>query len=66
GLSQVVKTMAAGYCCYAIWSGLGIVLVSIAATFMYQQKLDWAAVVGMALIISGVMVINLLSKTPMH
>lgn len=64
-LSQVVKTMPLGIA-YAIWSGLGIVLVSIAATFMYQQKLDWAAVVGMALIISGVMVINLLSKTPMH
>lgn len=46
------QTMPLGIA-YAIWSGLGIVLVSIAATFMYQQKLDWAAIVGMALIISG-------------
>lgn len=65
GLSQVVKTMPLGIA-YAIWSGLGIVLVSVAATFMYQQKLDWAAIAGMTLIIAGVLVINLLSKTPMH
>ncbi|ANI29314.1 multidrug DMT transporter [Yersinia entomophaga] len=65
GLSQVVKTMPLGIA-YAIWSGLGIVLVSVAATFMYQQKLDWAAILGMTLIISGVLVINLLSKTTMH
>ncbi|HIH7619772.1 TPA: DMT family transporter [Yersinia enterocolitica] len=63
GLSQVVKTMPLGIA-YAIWSGLGI--VSVAATFMYQQKLDWAAIAGMTLIIAGVLVINLLSKTPMH
>ncbi|OWF78026.1 multidrug DMT transporter [Yersinia rohdei] len=61
GLSQVVKTMPLGIA-YAIWSGLGIVLVSIAALFMYQQKLDWAAIAGMTLIIAGVLVINLLSK----
>jgi small multidrug resistance pump len=65
GLSQVVKVMPLGIA-YAIWSGLGIVLVSIAATLLYQQRLDWAAIVGMALIVSGVMVINVLSKTPMH
>ncbi|AJI93697.1 SMR family transporter [Yersinia ruckeri] len=65
GLSQVVKTMPLGIA-YAIWSGLGIVLVSIAAAFLYQQKLDWAAILGMTLIISGVLVINLLSKTTLH
>lgn len=51
---------------YAIWSGLGIVLVSIAAVFIYQQKLDLPAVVGMGLIIAGVLVINLLSKSAGH
>ena len=65
GLSQVVKTMPLGIA-YAIWSGLGIVLVSITAAFMYQQKLDGAAILGMILIVAGVMVINLLSRTPMH
>lgn len=65
GLSMVVKTMPLGIV-YAIWSGMGIVLVSIAAVFVYQQKLDWPAVVGMGLIIAGVLVINLLSKTAAH
>lgn len=65
GLSMVVKTMPLGIV-YAIWSGMGIVLVSIAAIFVYQQKLDWPAVVGMGLIIAGVLVINLLSKASVH
>ncbi|QGH63596.1 SMR family transporter [Serratia proteamaculans] len=65
GLSMVVKTMPLGIV-YAIWSGMGIVLVSIAAVFVYQQKLDLPAVLGMGLIIAGVLVINLLSKTAGH
>ncbi|VEA66076.1 Methyl viologen resistance protein C [Serratia plymuthica] len=65
GLSMVVKTMPLGIV-YAIWSGMGIVLVSIAAIFVYQQKLDLPAVIGMVLIIAGVLVINLLSKTAVH
>lgn len=65
GLSMVVKTMPLGIV-YAIWSGMGIVLVSIAAVFVYQQKLDWPAVLGMGLIIAGVLVINLLSKAAAH
>ncbi|HEJ7857870.1 TPA: multidrug efflux SMR transporter SsmE, partial [Serratia marcescens] len=58
GLSMVVKSMPLGIV-YAIWSGMGIVLVSVAAVFVYQQKLDWPAIVGMGLIIAGVLVINL-------
>ncbi len=65
GLSMVVKNMPLGIV-YAIWSGMGIVLVSIAAVFVYQQKLDWPAIVGMGLIIAGVLVINLLSKASVH
>lgn len=64
-LSQVVKVMPLGIA-YAIWSGLGIVLVSVAAVFVYQQKLDLPAIVGMTLIISGVLVINLLSNSTSH
>lgn len=65
GLSMVVKTMPLGIV-YAIWSGMGIVLVSIAAVFIYQQKLDLPAVIGMGLIVAGVLVINLLSKSAVH
>lgn len=65
GLSMVVKSMPLGIV-YAIWSGMGIVLVSFAAVFVYQQKLDWPAIVGMGLIIAGVLVINLLSKASVH
>ncbi|MFV9996865.1 MAG: multidrug efflux SMR transporter [Arsenophonus endosymbiont of Dermacentor nuttalli] len=65
GLSQVVKMMPLGIA-YAIWSGLGIVLVSVAALFLYQQKLDWPAILGILLIISGVLIINLVSKTSIH
>ncbi|WP_411754253.1 SMR family transporter [Serratia sp. (in: enterobacteria)] len=65
GLSMVVKIMPLGIV-YAIWSGMGIVLVSIAALFIYQQKLDLPAVIGMGLIVAGVLVINLLSKSAVH
>ena len=64
-LSQVVKVMPLGIA-YALWSGLGIVLVSVAAVFVYQQKLDLPAIVGMTLIIAGVLVINLLSNSTSH
>ncbi len=65
GLSQVVKVMPLGIA-YAIWSGLGIVLVSIAAIYIYNQKLDLPAIIGMLFIIVGVLIINLLSKSGTH
>ena len=48
---------------YAIWSGVGIVLTAIVAYFAFGQKIDTAGLIGMALIISGVLVINLFSQT---
>lgn len=48
---------------YAIWSGLGIVLISIAGIFLYNEKLDLPALIGMGLIIAGVVVMKLFSKT---
>ena len=51
---------------YAIWSGLGIVLVTLVGVVLYKQSIDLAAVIGMILIISGVVVINLFSKTAGH
>ncbi|MDX7985934.1 multidrug efflux SMR transporter [Xenorhabdus sp. 12] len=64
-LSQVVKVMPLGIA-YAIWSCLGIVLVSVAGIFLYQQKLDLPAIIGIILIIVGVLVINLFSKSTGH
>ncbi len=51
---------------YAIWSGLGIVLISVAALVVYGQKLDVPAMLGMAMIVGGVVVIQLFSKTAGH
>jgi small multidrug resistance pump len=48
---------------YAIWSGIGIVLVTIISIFLYKQVPDWAAIVGMVLIITGVVFIQMFSKT---
>ena len=64
-LSLVVKTVPVGVA-YAIWSGLGIVLVSIVALVVYQQKLDLPAIIGMGLIVAGVVFIQLFSKTAGH
>ena len=61
-LSQTLKTIPTGVA-YAIWSGIGIVLISLAAWALQGQKLDLPAVAGMALIVAGVAVMNLFSKT---
>ncbi|MDO5624048.1 MAG: SMR family transporter [Pseudomonadota bacterium] len=60
-LSRIPVGMA-----YATWSGLGIVLIAIAGWLLFGQRLDGWAVLGMALIVSGVLVMNLLSKTSAH
>ncbi len=64
-LTLCLRTIPVGVA-YAIWSGLGIVLVAIIAYFLYDQKLDAPALVGIGLILSGVLVINLMSKTSGH
>lgn len=51
---------------YAIWSGLGIVLISLVGFFVFGQKLDLPAVIGLGLIIAGVVVLNLFSKSTFH
>ncbi len=51
---------------YAIWSGAGIVLIALIAWLLHGQKLDAPALLGMALIIAGVVVINLYSKAAAH
>ncbi len=51
---------------YALWSGIGIILISIIAWWFFDQKLDLAAISGIALIIAGVAVINLFSESAAH
>jgi small multidrug resistance pump len=51
---------------YAVWSGLGIVLVAIIGVFVYKEMPDLASILGMGLIISGVVVIHLFSKSIQH
>ena len=51
---------------YAVWSGLGIVLVTIVAVFLYKQIPDISAIIGIGLIISGVVVIHVFSKMASH
>jgi len=64
-LTLVVRTVPVGVA-YAVWAGMGIVMVSVAALFIYGQKLDVPAMLGMALIVLGVVVIQLFSKTAGH
>ena len=48
---------------YATWSGIGIVLVTVISIFLYKQVPDWPAIIGMAMIIGGVVIMQLFSKT---
>ena len=64
-LTFVLRTIPVGVA-YAIWSGVGIALISIAAFFLYRQSLDLPAIIGIGLIIAGVAVINLYSKSVLH
>jgi len=51
---------------YAIWSGIGIVLISVISWFVFGQRLDAPAIVGIGLVVSGVVVLNLFSKSVPH
>lgn len=64
-LSQVLKTLPLGVT-YAVWSGLGIVFIAALGAIFFKQIPDLPAILGMLLIISGVIVIQLFSKTVGH
>jgi small multidrug resistance pump len=51
---------------YAIWSGVGIVLIGIIGLVVFKQSLDFPALLGMGMIIAGVIIINLFSKSVSH
>ena len=64
-LALAIKVIPVGVA-YAVWAGLGIVLISLIGWLVFQQKLDAPAVIGMTLILSGVLVINLFSSASAH
>ncbi|WP_442967681.1 DMT family transporter [Psychrobacter sp. PP-21] len=64
-LAQTLKTIPLGIA-YALWGGLGIVLTSLVGVVLFKQTLDTAAVVGIAMIVGGVVVMNLLSNSVVH
>lgn len=64
-LSLTLRTIPVGVA-YAVWSGVGIMLISLVGWIVYGQKLDAAAIAGMGLIVAGVVVMNVFSKSAAH
>lgn len=64
-LSLPIRTIPVGVV-YAIWSGAGILLIAGIGWIYFRQTLDWPAIIGLALIVAGVLVVNLFSKTMGH
>lgn len=64
-LSLTLRAIPTGIA-YAIWSGVGIVLISLVGWLWFGQRLDGAALAGMGLIVAGVLVINVFSKSVAH
>jgi len=64
-LVQVLKYLPLGIT-YAMWSGLGILLITLAGWLIFGQKLDPAGALGIALIIAGILVIHLFSRAAAH
>lgn len=64
-LSLTLKTIPIGIV-YAIWSGVGLVLITLIGKIVYQQSLDFAGQIGIGLILVGVLVINLFSQSSVH
>ncbi len=61
----VLKVLPLGIT-YAMWSGIGMVLIAGSGWLIFGQRLDWAAIAGIVLIIAGILVINLFSNSASH
>jgi len=61
-LALTLRSMPLGVA-YGLWSAVGVILISIVGWVAFQQKLDLPAMIGLALIVAGVLVVNLMSKT---
>lgn len=64
-LSLSLKVIPIGTA-YALWSGIGIVLTVIVGMVLWREQMDWARGIGIALIIGGILIINLFSKATAH
>lgn len=64
-LSLALRVLPIGIA-YAIWSGLGIVLISLVGLIAFQQKLDAPALIGIGMIVAGVVIINVFSTSIPH
>ena len=64
-LSLSLKTIPLGTA-YALWSGIGIVLTVIAGIVIWRESMDWARAIGIFLIMAGILIINLYSKSAAH
>lgn len=64
-LSLTLKVIPVGIA-YAVWSGLGIVLISVIGRFVFDQKLDTPAIIGLVFIVAGVLIMQLFSKSVAH
>ena len=60
-LSLTLRTIPVGIA-YAVWSGVGVVLITLAGWVVYDQKLDFSAIVGIVLIVAGILVLNVFHK----
>jgi small multidrug resistance pump len=64
-LALSLRTIPIGIA-YAMWAGLGIVLIALVGWFWFRQTLDVPALIGLALIVSGVVLVNAFSQSPPH
>lgn len=64
-LSLALRSIPVGVA-YAIWSGVGIALVTIAAWILFDERVDLPALVGLALIAAGILILNVFSKMTAH
>jgi small multidrug resistance pump len=64
-LSIALKSLPIGIT-YAIWSGVGLVLTVIVGIALWKETLDWARVTGILLILAGIVLINVFSKSAAH
>jgi len=62
-LSISLKVMPIGLT-YAIWSGVGLILTVFAGSILWNETLDWARITGIILILAGIIMINIVSKSP--
>ena len=64
-LAIVLKSIPLGIA-YALWSGLGIVLITVVGAVYFKQALDFAAILGIGLIVSGAVILHVFSKTAVY